>query len=80
MNGDKDKTIKRKLYETLREFHKDKDFVVEVGSIVTHEEDMQILIDFIDQNKEATTEEVLVLSVELNQRRYPERYVNAKEE
>ena len=74
----KDKTIKRKLFETLRDFHNNRDFILGVGSNVTCDEDRQTVIDFINQRNKPTLEEVIILTVELNQKRYPERYVDAK--
>lgn len=75
----RDKTIKRKLFETLRDFHNNRDFILCVGSNVICDEDRQTIIDFINQKNKPTPEEVLILSVELDQQRYPERYVDVKE-
>jgi hypothetical protein len=73
-----DKTIKRKLFETLRDYYNNRDFILGVGSNVTCDEDRQTVIDFINQRNKPTPEEVIILTVELNQKRYPERYVDAK--
>ena len=73
-----DKTIKRKLFETLRDYYNNRDFILGVGSNVTCDEDRQTVIDFINQRNKPTLEEVIILTVELNQKRYPERYVDAK--
>lgn len=75
-----DKTIKRKLFETLRDYYNNRDFILGVGSNVTCDEDRQTVIDFINQRNKPTPEEVIILTVELNQQRYPERYVDEKEE
>ncbi|MBP3400198.1 MAG: hypothetical protein J6K70_00320 [Selenomonadales bacterium] len=71
-----DKTVKRKLFDALCVFHKEKNFVLSVMSIVQHDEDRQTIIDFINQKKKPTEEEVLLMSVDLNQKRYPERYID----
>lgn len=71
-----DKTIKRKLFDTLCAFHKEKNFVLSIMSIAQHDEDRQTIIDFIDQKKKPTDEDVLLLAVDLNQKRYPERYID----
>jgi hypothetical protein len=73
-----DKTIKRKLFETLRDYYNNRDFILGIGSNVTCDEDRQTVIDFINQRNKPTPEEVIILTVELNQKRYPERYVDAK--
>ena len=75
-----DKTIKRKLFETLRDFYNERMFILCVGSNVTCDEDRQTVIDFINQKNKPTPEDVIILTVELNQQRYPERYVDAKED
>ena len=73
-----DKIIKRKLFETLRDYYNNRDFILGVGSNVTCDEDRQTVIDFINQRNKPTPEEVIILTIELNQKRYPERYVDAK--
>lgn len=72
----KTKSVKRVLYETLRDGYRDKDFTLSIGSIAQHDEDRQTIINFIKQKKKPTDEEVLLLAVELNQQRYPERYID----
>lgn len=68
------KTIKRKLFNILCEFHKEKNFVLAVMSHTQNDEDRQTIINFIKQKKKPTDEDVLLLAVGLNQQRYPERY------
>ena len=61
--------IKRKLFDKLKEFHPDKDFVVGVMSNAKHAEDQQSVINFIESEKDATVEDVILLSLHLcNQR------------
>lgn len=57
--------IKRKLFDRLKEFHHDKDFVVGVMSNVKHAEDQQTVYDFLESEKEATVEDVILLSLHL---------------
>lgn len=56
-------SVKRQLFEKLREFHNDKDFVVGVMSIVDTEENYQRIIDFIDAGKNVTVENIIALAV-----------------
>lgn len=61
--------IKRRLFDKLKEFHPDKDFVVGVMSNATHDEDRQAVIDFIENEKDATVEAVILLSLHLRNKR-----------
>ncbi len=59
-------SVKRHLFEKLREFHNDKDFVVGVMSNVDTDENYQRIIDFIDAGKDVSVESIIALSVLLN--------------
>lgn len=63
------KGIKFKLFNKLKEFHNDKDFVVGVISNTKHDEDMQSIIDYIDNGEDVTVENIILLSLHLNQNR-----------
>ena len=63
------KGIKFKLFNKLKEFQNDKDFVVGVISNTKHDEDMQSIIDYIDNGEDVTIENIILLSLHLNQKR-----------
>lgn len=67
--------LEKKLFEVVRDFHNDYDFILGVCSNVTHEDDIQVVIDFISQKNKPTPSEVSLLSIELDQRRHPEDYI-----
>jgi hypothetical protein len=56
---------KRKLFDKLKEFHNDKEFVVGVMSNAKHDEDRDLILKFIESEKEATIEDVILLSLHL---------------
>ena len=61
--------IKRKLFDKLKTFYPDKDFVVGVISNVKHDEDRQAIIDFIDNDEYVSVENIILLSLHLNNKR-----------
>lgn len=58
--------IKRKLFDKLKEFHNDKDFVLGVISNVDTNENYQRIIDFIDNGEDVSIESIIALSVLLD--------------
>lgn len=61
--------IKNKLIEKLKTISEDKDFLVGVISNAKHNDDRKALIKYIDEGKEVTYEQLLLLSLWLNQER-----------
>lgn len=61
--------IKNKLIEKLKTISEDKDFIVGVISNAKHNDDRKALIKYIDEGKEVTYEQLLLLSLWLNQER-----------
>ena len=59
-------SIKRKLFDKLKEFYNDKDFVIGVISNVDTDENYQKIIDFIDEGEGVTVESIIALSVLLD--------------
>lgn len=59
-------SFKRQLFEKLREFHNDKDFVVGVMSNVDTDENYKKIIDFIDAGESVSVESIIALSVLLD--------------
>lgn len=59
-------STKKKLFDKLKEFHPDKDFVLGVISNVDTDENYQHIIDFMDRGEAVTTENILALSILLD--------------
>lgn len=68
--------MERRLFDVLCAFHKEKDFVIGVCSNATCDEDRQAIIDFINNGRDLTPSDISLFGVELNQRRYPEQYID----
>ena len=63
------KEIKRKLYDKLKEYYPDKDFVCGVISNVKNDEDRQVLIDYIDFGEDVSVENIILYALDLNLKR-----------
>lgn len=63
------KTIKRKLFDKLREYHNNKDFVCGVVSSTKNDEDRQTIINYIDDGEDVTIENIILLSLHLKNER-----------
>ncbi len=61
--------IKRKLFDNLKDYHNDKDFVVGVMSNATHDDDRQAIINYINNGDDVTIENIILLSLHLNNER-----------
>lgn len=59
-------STKRKLFDKLKDFYPDKDFVIGVISNVDTAENYQKIIDFIDKGEDVTVESIIALSVLLD--------------
>lgn len=70
MNRMDNNSIKRKLFDILKEFSPDKDFVGGVISNTKNDEDRQNIIDFIQNGDDVTVEKIILLSLYLNQAKY----------
>lgn len=55
--------IKNKLIEKLKTVSEDKDFIVGVISNAKHNDDRVAIIEYIDEGKEVTYEQILLLSL-----------------
>ena len=60
-------SIKRKLFDVLKEFNPDKNFVGGVISYTKNDEDRQKIIDYIQKGDNVTVENVILLSIYLKQ-------------
>lgn len=58
--------IKRELFNKLKSFYPDKDFVVGVISNVDTDENYQKIIDFIDNGEGVSVESIIALSALLD--------------
>ncbi len=63
------KIIKRKLFDKLKEFYPNKDFVGGIMSNTQNDEDRQTIIDYLDNGKDVTVENVILLSLYLKNER-----------
>ena len=70
-----DEALLRQLFDAARDFYDDDDFLLGVCSIAEHDDDIRTLIDFIKHSVDITPSDVILLTVELNQRRFPEDYI-----
>ena len=61
--------IKQELIEKLKSISTDKEFILGVISNVTHDEDRIAIIEYIDKGEEVSYEQLLLLSVWLDQER-----------
>ena len=57
--------VKRKLFDRLKAFYNDKDFVVGVMGNAKHPEDQQTIIEFIGNEEDITIEDIILLSLYL---------------
>lgn len=58
--------IERKLFEELKEFYPDKDFVLGVISNAGTDENYQRIIDFMDNEEDVCVDSILALSLLLD--------------
>ena len=63
------KEMKRKLFDRLKEYYPDKDFVGGVISYVKNDEDRQVLIDYIDFGDDVSVENIILYALDLNLKR-----------
>ena len=72
-----DKEVKETLREKLREIYDSKDFVGGVLSNAPHPDDRRAILEFIEKGEEVTTENLILLSVDLDIKR--EKHEAAKQ-
>ena len=65
----KDKEVKETLRESLREIYDNKDFVLGVLSNASHPDDRRAILKYIEKGEEITTENLILLSVDLDIKR-----------
>lgn len=58
-----------KLFHLLKEIFNDRDFVIGVMSNASHVDDREEIIRFIEKGEEATVENIILLSVYLDEKR-----------
>lgn len=64
-----DETIRKQLFEKLREISDDRDFVTGVMSFASHTEDRETILEFIRQGKLVTKKNLLLIALELSNMR-----------
>lgn len=73
--------LQKKLRDKLKTVSKDKDFILGVLMDAETEEDQQIIIDYIDKGEDVNEQNVTLLSVFLDNKRYhPERNLAGNDE
>lgn len=65
-----DVEIRKELISKLKGIFYNKDFVTGVLSNATHPDDRKTLIEFINNGQDVTPENIILLSVHLDQNRY----------
>ena len=68
MNEDVSPTAKA-LFEKLRAFYNNRDFVLGVMCNAPHEDDMKTILEYIEKGKDVTRESLILLSLELGNKR-----------
>ena len=68
MNEEVSPTAKA-LFEKLRAFYNDRDFVLGVMCNAPHEDDMKTILEYIEKGKDVTRENLKLLSLELGNKR-----------
>lgn len=69
------------LLEKLKAIYDNKDFIAGIFSNADNQDDRQRIVDYIDAGEEVTVENLLLLSVFLdNKRHHPERNLAGNEE
>lgn len=61
-----DLKLKRELFDKLRNYHNDKDFVVGVMSNAKHNDDMKAIIEYMDNGDDVSVENIILLSLHQN--------------
>lgn len=64
-----EKEIKRKLFDKLKAFYPDKDFVVGVISNVKYDDDRQVIIDYMENGEDVSVKNIILLSLHLKNER-----------
>ena len=58
-----------KLIDKLKNYSIDDDYILGILALSQLDEDRQLIIDFIEQNKTADYESIIILAIEIAQRR-----------
>ena len=61
--------LKRNLYKKLKEFYNDDDFAGGVISNTKSDEDRKVIIEYIDEGKDVTVENIILLSLYLGKKK-----------
>ena len=57
------------LFEKLRTFYNNRDFVLRIMCNAPHEDDMKTILKYIEKGKDVTRESLILLSLELGNKR-----------
>ena len=72
MNEETTPTAKA-LFEKLRTFYNNRDFVLGVMCNAPHEDNMKTILEYIEKGKDVTRERLILLSLELGNKRNIEK-------
>ena len=72
MNEDVSPTAKA-LFEKLRAFYNNREFVLGIMCNAPHEDDMKTILEYIEKGKDVTRESLILLSLELGNKRNIEK-------
>lgn len=64
-----EKEIKRKLFDKLKAFYPDKDFVIGVISNAKYDDDRKAIIDYMENGEDVSVENIILLSLHLKNER-----------
>ena len=68
MNEEVSPTAKA-LFEKLRAFYNNRDFILGIMCNAHHEDDMKTILEYIEKGKDVTRESLILLSLELGNKR-----------
>ena len=72
--GGKNECDRKKLLSLLEKLYDNNDFIIGIFSNVDNEEDRKTIIDYIEKGDDVTVENIILLSLYLdNKRNHPER-------
>ena len=64
-----EKEIKRKLFDKLKAFYPDKDFVIGVISNAKYDDDRKAIIDYMENGEDVSVENIILQSLHLKNER-----------
>ena len=69
MVNEHDATVRKRLFDELRRIHDNRDFIIGVMSNAPHTEDRETILQFIENGKDVTKKNLILLSLQLGNER-----------